>query len=594
MNVRSWLYRLSYKKRIWFSFVILITLAISATGTMTYFIASNVIGNNASELSQNSLNKSAQVFDEKLRQIIVSVMTLTISDSFKDMIRNISAGDKESYYQLLSSIQAPFAQIQALETSVQSILITTPIGEFYPTTRMRIQGSSFFDTEMYHLISEYQHSIWFKGHEDTFFKGNEKVITLVMQPLLETINSNVYIIVNINEKVLIDMIMKDLEKTSQHFYLVSNTGEPIFSSMSSLPAMLDQSDFIARINEEQAGRFEYKENKKTYLVNYAALTLAPDWILLSVQSKAELLKQINGIKWASILIMVGCLLFSLVYSNLLTSFLLRPLNKLRNLMVKVEHTNDLTVRYESEYQDEVAQVGRKFNSMLEELALSIQETKEIETKKRKAEIKALQAQIDPHFLYNTLNTIYWKAQLSQLEDVKEMILSLSRMFQLGLNNGMELTTLEREIDHVRQYLFIQQKCYTHLFDFQIEVDVGNEPLSTIHILKIILQPLVENSILHGFKNMKSGGQIHISISKLMNQLIIVVTDNGAGMNVDEVKRNIAIPSIQKGYALRNIYHRLQLYYGEHSEIVMESIPNRQTTVQLVINIGGEQHDGEGI
>lgn len=592
MNIKSWMYRLSYKKRIWFSFVILITVAISATGTMTYFIAAHVIERNASELSQNSLNKSAQVFDEKLRQIIVSVMTLTISDSFKDMIRNVSAGDSQSYYQLLSSIQAPFAQIQALEKSVQSILITTPIGEFYPTSHMRLKGNSFFDTEMFNLISEYQHSIWIKGHEDLFFQGKDKVITLVMQPLSETSNSNIYITVNIKEQVLIDLIMKNIEETSRHFYLVSNTGEPVFSSMSELSNIFNESDFIAKINENLEGRFEYKENNHSYLINYASLSLSRDWILLSVQSKSELLKQINAIKWASILIMVGCLLFSLIYSNLLTGVLLRPLYQLRNLMIKVEHTNDLTVRYESVYQDEVAQVGRKFNSMLEELALSVQETREVETKKRKAEIKALQAQIDPHFLYNTLNTIYWKAQLNQLEDVKEMILSLSRMFQLGLNNGLEFTTLEKEIDHVRQYLFIQQKCYTKLFDYTVEADVEDELASDLTVLKIIVQPLVENSILHGFKNRRSGGKINISIRKRINHLIIIVEDNGAGMNVDEIKRSLQIPSIQKGYALRNIYHRLQLYYADNAEMTFESIPDQKTSVKLIINLRGEQDDGE--
>lgn len=290
-----------------------------------------------------------------------------------------------------------------------------------------------------------------------FFRGKDKVITLVMQPLMEDHqNSDIYIIVNIKESTLIDMIMKNIEETTQQFYLMTDKGIPVFSSMSRPSDIVNQQQFITQINQDLKGRFEYKVNKSDYLVNYASLSLAEDWNLLNIQSKADLLKQIRLIKWVSILIMIACLLLAMIYSNILTGFLLRPLITLRNLMIRVEHTNDLTVRFESEFQDEVAQVGRKFNSMLEELALSIKETEEIEIRKRKAEIKALQAQIDPHFLYNTLNTIYWKAQLNQSEDVKEMVLSLSRMFQLGLNNGFEFTTLEKEIEHVKQYLFIQK------------------------------------------------------------------------------------------------------------------------------------------
>lgn len=592
MNYKQWLYQLSYKKRIWLSFVILITLAISMTGTMTYFIAANILNRNASELSQNSLNKSAQVFDEKLRQIIVSVMTLTISESFKDINKNASAGDTQNYYQLLSSIQTPFSQIQALEPAVESILITTSIGEFYPTNYVRLKENSFFNTEMYKLISEYQHAIWIEGHEDTFFRRKEKVITLVMQPLMEKQNNEIYIIVNIKEQALIDMLMKNVEETGQQFYLVSRKGDLIFSSESRSMNCFNESNFIENINQDTKGSFEYKGNKNTILINYASLSLAEDWILLSVQSKSDLLKQIHLIKWVTILIMIGSLLFSLIYSNILTAVLLKPLLKLRNLMIKVEHTNDLSVRFESEYQDEVSQVGRKFNSMLEELALSIKETGEIEIKKRKAEIKALQAQIDPHFLYNTLNTIYWKAQLQQSDDVKEMVLSLSRMFQLGLNNGFDYTTLENEVDHVKQYLFIQKKCYTNLFDYNVVVDMENESIRYFKILKVILQPLVENSILHGFKNRKSGGIINILIRKTEEHLVIVVEDNGCGMNVDEIKTNLQVPTQKTGYALRNIYHRLQLYYSGDSELILESVPDQKTTITLVINMKGRDRDGE--
>ncbi|NIK79559.1 two-component system sensor histidine kinase YesM [Paenibacillus castaneae] len=592
MNYKQWLYQLSYKKRIWISFVILITLAISTTGTMTYFIAASVLKRNASELSQNSLNKSAQVFDEKLRQIIVSVMTLTISESFKDIIKNTSAGDKQNYYQLLSSIQTPFSQIQALEPAVQSILITTSIGEFYPTNYVRLKENSFFNTDMYRLITEYQHAIWIEGHEDTFFRRKEKVITLVMQPLTENQNSEIYIIVNIKEQALIDMLLKNVEETDQRFHLVSSKGDPVFFSQSRFSSFFNESGFVENINRDTKGSFEYKGTKQSYLVNYASLSLAEDWILLSVQSKSDLLKQIRMIKWVSILIMIGCLLLSIIYSNILTAVLLKPLLKLRNLMVKVEHTNDLTVRFESEYRDEVSQVGRKFNSMLEELALSIKETGEIEIKKRKAEIKALQAQIDPHFLYNTLNTIYWKAQLNQSDDVKEMVLSLSRMFQLGLNNGFDYTTLEKEIDHVKQYLFIQKKCYTNLFDYNVVVDVEKECIVDITILKVILQPLVENSILHGFKNRKSGGIIDILIRKTEEHLIIAVEDNGSGMNVDEIKQSLQVPTQKTGYALRNIYHRLQLYYGGDSEMIFESVPDQKTTITLIINMKGRDGYGE--
>ncbi|GIP33032.1 sensor histidine kinase [Paenibacillus sp. J2TS4] len=590
MGFKRWLFRLSFKRRVWISFIVLLMLAISASGTMTYFIAAGVVKKNAFELSQNSLNKSAQVLDEKLKQITVSVMTLTISDSFKEMIRNVSAGDSQNYYRLLSLIQTPFSQIQALQPAIQSILITTPIGEFYPTTYLRLKENSFFDSEMYDLITQYQHAVWIKGHEDRFFSGKERVITLVMQPLTEIPLDNVHIIVNINEQALKELVIQNIEQSSQPFYLVSKEGDAVLSSMASLPDEFNHPDFVALINEEEGGHFEYKTKHKAYLVNYAYLSLSPDWVLLTVQSKSDLLKQMNAIKWSSIFIMAGCLIVALFFSNLLTAFLLRPLYRLRNLMIQVEQHNDLSVRFQSDFQDEVSQVGSKFNSMLEEIALLIQEIREGEKKKRKAEIKALQAQIDPHFLYNTLNTIYWKSQLNQLDDVKQMILSLSRMFQLGLNNGLEFTSLEKEVAHVEQYLFIQQKCYENLFDYSIEVE--EESLLEAPILKLLLQPLVENSILHGFKNRTSGGKIVVSIWSEENKLVILVTDNGEGMDVETIRRSLKNGSEKQGYALWNIYHRLLLYYGESSEMILESTPGEATSIKLIVDWEGDNGYGD--
>ncbi|QGQ98158.1 hypothetical protein EHS13_26370 [Paenibacillus psychroresistens] len=157
----------------------------------------------------------------------------------------------------------------------------------------------------------------------------------------------------------------------------------------------------------------------------------------------------------------------------------------------------MSVRFESTYKDEVAQVGDHFNTMLEKIEVLILNVRAAEHQKRLSEMKALQSQINPHFLYNTLNTILWKTESRKQEDVKEMIVSLSLLFRLGLNNGHELTTVRKEIEHVTQYLILQQQCYEELFEFRIDAD---EIYLLNHASLKLLQPLVENSILHGFMN----------------------------------------------------------------------------------------------
>lgn len=218
-------------------------------------------------------------------------------------------------------------------------------------------------------------------------------------------------------------------------------------------------------------------------------------------------------------------------------------------MKRVEE-NDLSVRFESVYKDEVSQVGFRFNRMLDEIKQLIEDVKNRERDKRKAEIKALSAQMDPHFFYNTLNTIYCKSVLGENDDVNEMILALSQMFQLSLSGGRDLITLGDELEHVRQYLAIQQRSYENLFVCEFEVE---PELLTCLVPKIMIQPLVENCILHGFKDMTSGGDIQISACTEGDWLHITVEDNGHGLVPEKLIQGIVHPTTSKhGYALRNI------------------------------------------
>ena len=260
-------------------------------------------------------------------------------------------------------------------------------------------------------------------------------------------------------------------------------------------------------------------------------------------------------------------------------------------MKKVEQ-NNLDVRFTSKYEDEVTQVGLKFNRMLEEISSLIDDVKEAEFEKRKMEVKALQARIDPHFLYNTLNTIIWKSESSQNQDVREMITSLSLLFQLGLNGGNELTTLAKEIDHVRQYLNLQQKCYEGLFDYTIELE--DNSLLEKPILKIILQPLVENSILHGFEEMEEMGKIRISITCQSDTMRLRVGGQWcSGWTSQSVKADMRIEqSLKRSYALRNVYGRLRLHYGSEADIDLSSVPHVSTSVTLTIPLVGEGYNDD--
>jgi two-component system sensor histidine kinase YesM len=311
-----------------------------------------------------------------------------------------------------------------------------------------------------------------------------------------------------------------------------------------------------------------------------------------VQSKDQLLREVSQIKQTAYLTMLGFVLLSLLFANKLTTVLLRPLYKLQTLMRRVED-NDLSVRFESKFQDEVAQVGSRFNRMLDEITRLIEDVRKGETEKRRSEMKALTAQMNPHFFYNTLNTIYCKSVLGENEDASAMILALSEMFQLSLNAGKELIPLQDELRHAEQYVAIQQISYENLFLYASEVE--EEQLLQCLVPKIILQPLVENSILHGFRNRRSGGEIRVTVKSGDGILRLTVEDNGEGIPSAKATDSPSVenrPRSRHGYALPNITHRLQLYFGNEAGMAMTSRPGEGTSVEIWLPIVEEEHKDE--
>jgi two-component system sensor histidine kinase YesM len=569
LEIWSWLPRMfhsfSLKQRIWFTFVILITLGLVATGSIAYLIASKEIQRNAMQSSQDTVNQSAQIVNERLKNIGTAVRSLMFSDAFKQLMKDVQNKDSSSYYKSLTALQYVFNQVKFNDSMIESILIATPIGDFYPTSSARNISNSFFESGMFNQFQLLKRGFWSAGHVDPFFTGKQRVLSLVAEGVsedsyLQNEPTNVYVVINVKEDDLRDLFMDNLSDPNKHYYFVDSQGEDInYAERIQDNAFIQRPDFVHQLTNESKGSFFFEDkDRNNYLVNFARLDLKDDWMIVGVQAKDKLLAKLNGIKQATTYVTIGFIIVSLFITNNLTFLLLKPLYRLQKLMKRVEE-NDLEVRFESVYKDEVSQVGFRFNRMLDEIKQLITDVTNRERDKRKAEIKALTAQMDPHFFYNTLNTIYCKSVLGENEDVNEMILALSNMFQLSLSGGRDLIPLADELDHVRQYLAIQQRSYENLFVCRMEVE---PELNACLVPKIVLQPLIENSILHGFKDMKSGGEIQLTARTDGDWLHILVEDNGHGLIPEKLLQNMMHPTTSKhGYALRNIYTRLELYYG---------------------------------
>jgi two-component system, sensor histidine kinase YesM len=294
------------------------------------------------------------------------------------------------------------------------------------------------------------------------------------------------------------------------------------------------------------------------------------------------------VRWQifSIILIFSAVAFSVVAAWGLSRSIYTPIKKLHDVTTTITK-NDLQALMTSDNVDEITELGMSFNIMIGKIKeLLDSKIKEQENLKR-AELRALQAQINPHFLYNTLDTIIWMAESKKTDQVVEIVSALSSFFRISLSKGMDWITIGEEVERIRSYLTIQKMRYHDILDFKINVD---EDVSENTILKLILQPLVENALYHGIKNKRQGGTIIIRAKrKGEDEVLLEVEDNGIGFTPEklaqlraELDDDSGDIKLESGFGIGNVNKRIRLYYGKQYGLSVQSEYATGTRVILVI------------
>ena len=249
----------------------------------------------------------------------------------------------------------------------------------------------------------------------------------------------------------------------------------------------------------------------------------------------------------------------------ITTGMLRPIQVLAQAAGRISE-GDLDARADVDSRDEIAVLADRFNDMAGNIQTLVVKVREDEQKMRKADLRLLQEQINPHFLYNTLDNIVWLIEGNEPDEAVEMVVTLSEFFRLVLSKGKEFITIRQEEQHISSYLQIQGKRYHDILDYHIYIDPG---IYEYQIPKLTLQPLVENALYHGIKYKRSRGMIEITGTKEGENLYLTVADDGVGMNEEELKKlekEISRPckETESGFGLANVNERIRMYFGAES------------------------------
>lgn len=293
---------------------------------------------------------------------------------------------------------------------------------------------------------------------------------------------------------------------------------------------------------------------------------------------------------------VGVLLVCIVVmllSMLLTKSFLKPVRELSIATEQIAKGN-FSARAVVSSGDEIEVLADKFNGMAANMEIMIDQIKADERKMRQADLRLLQEQINPHFLYNTLDTIVWLVESDEPQQAVDMVVTLSNFFRLVLSKGKEFISIREEEQHISSYLEIQKVRYHDILEYEINID---RVLYDYQILKLTLQPLVENALYHGIKYKRAKGRIYISGEKENHKIILTVQDNGVGMEPEELlnlQKEIERPcqETEKGYGLANVNERIKIYYGMEYGISIESAKGKGTKV--TVTLPAVQYQGEGV
>lgn len=338
------------------------------------------------------------------------------------------------------------------------------------------------------------------------------------------------------------------------------------------------------------GSYNIMNGKKVdKVVFFTKIPNTRGWSLCSMVSAKELSRDKNRLVYTVLFIWLGMLIISIILCTAVSRSISNPINKLTKAIKKMEEGDlEVSCDVKVDSNNEISILSRSFNSMVHKIRFLMDRIYEEEKQKRSAELMVLQSQINPHFLYNTLDNLQWKAYDYDAVEIAEMIEALSNFFRISLSNGREFIPLSQEIKHIENYLFIQEKRYEDILKFTIDFDSS---LSDIIVLKLIIQPIVENAIYHGIKPKLSSGNIEVSVYEINDYVYISVYDDGVGMDketLNELRASLNIKNEKFGYGLYNVNQRIKLVYGENSGVEVSSTLGEGTTVLIKIPITNKE------
>ena len=548
-------------------------LSLGLMGFVLYISISSVVLSETTTSTKTAVEKSGmyiELYIERLK----AVSGIFASDP--QLIAYFS--DKERNPSVKVSILQMIDNTMATDSYIQSVVLVSKDGEVISNEQgLIMEMSSDMMKEDWYVKAVHSGTmpVLTSARMQQFSMDKDNWVISISREITDQNGENIgVLLIDIQYKVIEDFLEKlDLGKDGFSFIL-NEHGEVVYHQD---PTYFEQPKKQKALQQIVANKESYDQNENTLTHTYPLQNA--DWTFVGVSSQ-DGLRMVKH-QLLEIFLLIGTILFLLaacsvaVFADRIT----KPFQRLEQAMQEIEY-GLVKVPIDEKGCFEAESLSRHFNEMLERIEQLMEEITDKEKRLRTSEINVLHSQINPHFLYNALDTIVWMAEFNESEKVIEMTKALAQFFRLSLNGGNELTTVEKELDHVRQYLFIQKERYGDKLQYKIQYE---EDVAKVRIPKILLQPIVENAIYHGIRPLESTGQVIISAARYEAGIVLQVEDNGVGFNVDEEQEKVQ-EHIGKlgGVGIQNVDERVKLYYGTDYGVKIDSQIESGTIVTIFL------------
>ena len=561
--------QLSIQNQIFLSMFLITLLGVGVLMNIVYKASVDAIEQNYRASYQSTLKNSSRVLDMNLKNIVDVGRSFLNDKSFQQILENgnkyggskFSSGDRTKLRKVAN-------EMASQQVWVNYIVFTDLYGHVYQLNNIN-QGT--YDFYMYYADKDILKEDWVKAANEAkgrevFFKdsilavGSKAGFCYAKYMINPSDGEGMgYMVVGLSQKLLgKSFVMGNESFNSSNFMVLDEEGKLIY--------------FVGNEKRETAIMEAFSNPEKNSLYLFSSVTnYTTGWSIVNVVEKNELSEESKGIRLLSFLV-AGCVLIvGFIMARIISRTISQPLKQLENTIAQVgEGERHITEEFD---YSEVGRIGQKFKEMVNTNLELSEHLMAVKLNEREAELMLLQSQINPHFLYNTLDSLYFVAIMHGDDQMAEMVEALSDNFKLALNNGNKYIKVADSVKWMQGYMKLQNMRYNNRFE--LFVDISREILQR-ETITFIFQPFIENAMYHGLEPKIGKGKISLRGWQEQNNMIFTIEDDGVG--IDDMSR------LENGYGVRNVIERIKLNYGEKYGVTFESSPGKGTKVTIVVPV----------